>query len=149
MVMRNLPGRSTTSSSRSSTRPGPSSNSPAETASSCDSCSTCAAWRSNPTASTSTATRSPRPGGVVVPEREDCLDHSDLRDGFPFRREFATILTNLLNADQGCYEQVGGKFHRLRHAVAVERYVVQGYDSRASDRIEPDQSGSGWHSGSY
>jgi SAM-dependent methyltransferase len=68
---------------------------------------------------------------VVFPEREDCFVHADLRDGIPFRREFATILTNPLNADQGYYEQVGGRIQRLHDAVAVERYVARCWRSVA------------------
>ena len=62
---------------------------------------------------------------VVFPDRPSCFVHADLRDGIPYRDEFATILANPLYADRGYYEQVGGKIQRLYLDGAIEALILQ------------------------
>lgn len=68
---------------------------------------------------------------VVFPEREVNFIQGDLRKGVHHLGPFTVLIANPLYADQGYYEQVGGKIPQLYLDGSIHRFVMRCWDAVA------------------
>ena len=69
---------------------------------------------------------------LTFPECPEHFVQADLREGIPFPRTFDTVLANPLYADQGYYEQVGGKIQRLHLDGSIEAFIARCWQAVAA-----------------